>query len=106
MRGRVVIIALALAAVAIAYAASGSGGEHGEQERPRATAAPTAATDAVHVALVYSPEKRSLLAPLIKRFNAQRLTSATCTASAAAVGAAVARGRSCSPLTPPVPEAA
>ena len=75
MRGRVVIIALALAAVAIAYAASGTCGENGEQERPRATAAPTAAADAVHVALVYSPEKRSLLAPLIKRFNAQRLTS-------------------------------
>jgi Ca-activated chloride channel homolog len=75
MRGRLVIIVLALAAVVIAFAASGDDPEEGTQP-PRGTATPAApAGDALHVTLPYSPEKEKLLAPLIKRFNAERHTS-------------------------------
>lgn len=72
MRGRLVVIALALVAVAIAFAASGKDGD-GTDPPSRATPAPGAATgDALHVTFPYSPEKEKLLAPLIKRFNAEQ----------------------------------
>jgi Ca-activated chloride channel homolog len=74
MRGRLVIIVLALAAVVIAFAASSDDPEEGTQPpRGRTPAAP--AGDALHVTFPYSLEKEKLLAPLIKRFNAERHTS-------------------------------
>jgi Ca-activated chloride channel family protein len=75
MRGRLLIIVLALAAVVIAFAASGDDPKEGTQP-PRGTATPAApAGDALHVTFPYSPEKEKLLAPLIKRFNAERHAS-------------------------------
>jgi Ca-activated chloride channel family protein len=76
MRGRMLIIGLALAAVAIAFVASAGG----DPERPAAPAAtpPAAAklpAGALKLSLAYSPEKELLLAPLIKRFNAEHHTS-------------------------------
>jgi Ca-activated chloride channel homolog len=74
MRGRLVIIVLALAAVVIAFAASSDDPEEGTQPpRGRTPAAP--AGDALHVTFPYSLEKEKLLAPLIKRFNAERRAS-------------------------------
>src|SRR3954471_6665604 len=72
MRGRILIIGLALAAVAIAFVAS----RGGDPERPApARSAAKLPAGALRVALVYSPEKEQLLAPLIKRFNAEHHTS-------------------------------
>jgi Ca-activated chloride channel homolog len=76
MRGRLVIIVMALAAVAIAFAASGDGdgdkqaGPPGAAQRPAKPAA-----DTVRLAFAYSPEKEGLLAPLVKRFNAEKRSS-------------------------------
>ena len=77
MRGRMLIIGLALAAVAIAFVAS-AGGDPERPATPGATATPAARVpaDALKLALVYSPEKEALLAPLIKRFNAEQHKSA------------------------------
>jgi Ca-activated chloride channel family protein len=71
------IIGLALAAVAIAFVAS-AGGDPEQTARPTATAAPSQerpSADALKLTFVYSPEKEKLLAPLIKRFNAERHAS-------------------------------
>jgi Ca-activated chloride channel homolog len=73
MRGRLVIIVLALAAVAIAFAASGRDGE--DSDAPPRSAPTAAAANALRLSFPYSPEKEGLLAPLVKRFNAERHTS-------------------------------
>ena len=73
MRGRMLIIGLALVAVAIAFVAS-AGGDPKQPARPTATPPPAAPVpaNALKLTFVYSPEKELLLAPLIKRFNAER----------------------------------
>src|SRR3954451_15771914 len=69
MRGRMLIIGLALAAVAIAFVASAGGDP---KPRPSTTSStPPPPKDALELTLAYSPEKELLLAPLIKRFNAE-----------------------------------
>jgi Ca-activated chloride channel homolog len=69
MRGRLPVIALAVIAVAIAFASS-----RGRDEKPagREAAPSSIPAGAVPVRFVYSPEKAALLAPLIKRFNAEK----------------------------------
>src|SRR4051812_11704368 len=77
MRGRMLIIGLALVAVAIAFVAS-AGGDPERPASPTATPSPGASppAGALKLSLVYSPEKELLLAPLIKRFNAEHHESA------------------------------
>jgi Ca-activated chloride channel family protein len=68
------IIGLALAAVAIAFVAS-AGGDPERAVRATATPPPPptrAPAGALELTLAYSPEKETLLAPLIKRFNAEQ----------------------------------
>ena len=65
MRGRMIIIVLALAAVGVAFKASSGA----KTDKPAQAKAPA---NAVRLTFVYSPEKEPLLAPLIKRFNAER----------------------------------
>ena len=74
MRGRMLIIGLALAAVAIAFVASARRRPQaaGAGDRDRDAAGGPAPANALKLTLVYSPEKELLLAPLIKRFNAER----------------------------------
>ena len=78
MRGRLLIIALACVAVAIAFVVS----ERGDSKPPvKPKGTPAAATTvrapagALTLTLAYSPEKKTLLVPLIKRFNAEHHTS-------------------------------
>ena len=73
MRGRIVIIVLAIAAVAVAFAASGE--ESRERTPPRAAQQGKPGADALRLSFVYSLEKEKLLAPLVKRFNAERHAS-------------------------------
>jgi Ca-activated chloride channel family protein len=75
MRGRIVIIVLALAAVVVAFAASRD--EAAETPSPGAGQSGGAkpAANSVRLSLLYSPEKEGLMAPLVKRFNAERHTS-------------------------------
>jgi Ca-activated chloride channel family protein len=71
MRGRLVIIALAIAAVAIVYAASRDDGGQ-DPPKSRATQGAAAPANAVRLPFVYSPEKQTLVEPLVKRFNDER----------------------------------
>ena len=72
MRGRILVIALAAVAVAIAFTASK------DDTKPPANQAARSATPppgSVPVSFMYSPEKQALIAPLVRRFNAERHTS-------------------------------
>jgi Ca-activated chloride channel family protein len=68
MNGRLLVIALALVAVGIAAVASGDRRDAGRQ----ASQAPPPPANALRIDLAYSPEKATLLEPLIERFNAER----------------------------------
>ncbi|WP_053225725.1 vWA domain-containing protein [Solirubrobacter soli] len=72
------IIGLALAAVAIAFVASAGGDPKPPARTSSAPTPPTASPPpgALKLTLAYSPEKEALLAPLIKRFNAEGHKSA------------------------------
>ncbi len=75
MRSRLAIIVLAFAAVAFAVVASRGAEPSGESEKPSAqpSASPTADPGTtLPITLVYSPEKKGLMAPLVERFNAER----------------------------------
>jgi Ca-activated chloride channel family protein len=67
MLGRALIIVLAVAAVAVAFATSRDDGGGDSAANGGAGKAPAGA---LHVSLLYSPEKEKLLLPLIERFNA------------------------------------
>ena len=67
MLGRALIIALAIAAVGIAFATTRDDGGGSDSAANGGSGAPPGA---LHVSLLYSPEKEELLAPLIERFNA------------------------------------
>jgi Ca-activated chloride channel family protein len=78
MRSRLAIILLAFAAVAVAVVAS-RGAEptdDGGQRSAQPSASPSAdAANTLPITLVYSPEKKELMAPLVERFNTERHTS-------------------------------
>jgi Ca-activated chloride channel family protein len=68
-RGQLLIALLAAIAVAVvAVITAGGGGDDGGGE-----GGPAAPPGAIRVSFAYSPEKEKLLAPLIRRFNAQRV---------------------------------
>jgi Ca-activated chloride channel family protein len=68
-RGQVLIALLAAIAVAVvAVVTAGGGGDDGGGD-----GGPAAPAGAIQVSFAYSPEKEKLLAPLIRRFNAQRV---------------------------------
>jgi len=73
MRGRILVIALAAVAVAIAFTASKDSAKPPAGDRAARTATP--APGSVRVSFLYSPEKEPLIAPLVRRFNAERHTS-------------------------------
>src|SRR4051794_16637729 len=75
MRGRMLIIGLALVAVAIAFVASAGGDPKRSAPGTSSTPTPAPPKDALELTLAYSPEKELLVAPLIKRFNAEHHTS-------------------------------
>src|SRR3954468_17601406 len=68
MKGRAVVIGLAVAAIVVAAVVSFGGGKHhgggGSGAKP--------ASNAVRISFAYSPEKQTLLHPLIERFNRER----------------------------------
>jgi Ca-activated chloride channel homolog len=70
-RSQLLILILAVVAVGgVALLSTGGGGDDpGEGEKT----GPAAPEGAVAVSFAYSPEKEKLLAPLIKRFNAERI---------------------------------
>jgi Ca-activated chloride channel family protein len=68
MRGRLPVIALAVIAVAIAFAGSRGRDETPAGREPSARAP----AGALRVPFVYSPEKETMLEPLIERFNGER----------------------------------
>jgi Ca-activated chloride channel family protein len=78
MRGRAAIIALAVLAVVIAFAARRSGGDDGGSAgttvapRPDPGANVASPGRGLRVDFVYSPEKATLLKPLVARYNAER----------------------------------
>src|SRR4051812_26248477 len=70
--GRVVVIVIAVAAVAIAAVvalSSGGGSDKGSSGGGGGGDKP--ASNAIRVSFVYSPEKETLIAPLVKKFNAE-----------------------------------
>ena len=64
-----IFAALAVAGVALVSAGGGDGGDDDAGDG----AGPAAPEGAVAVSFAYSPEKEKLLAPLIKRFNSERV---------------------------------
>jgi Ca-activated chloride channel homolog len=64
-----ILAALAVAGVALVSAGGGDGGDDDAGDG----AGPVAPEGAVAVSFAYSPEKEKLLAPLIKRFNSERV---------------------------------
>ncbi|MET0205945.1 MAG: VWA domain-containing protein [Thermoleophilaceae bacterium] len=64
-----IFAALAVAGVALVSAGGGDGGD----DDGGGEAAPAAPEGSVAVSFAYSPEKEKLLAPLIKRFNSERM---------------------------------
>jgi Ca-activated chloride channel family protein len=71
MTGRLVVIALAIGAVAFAaISALGGGGGDTKKKAAPSNNGPTAG--AVRISFAYSPEKTKLIAPLVKRYNAQQ----------------------------------
>ena len=64
-----IFAALAVAGVALVSAVGGDGGDDDAGDG----AGPAAPEGAVAVSFAYSPEKEKLLAPLIKRFNSERM---------------------------------
>jgi Ca-activated chloride channel homolog len=71
-RSQVLILILAVLAVAGVALVSAGGGDGGDDDADGG-AGPVAPKGSVAVSFAYSPEKEKLLAPLIKRFNSERV---------------------------------
>jgi Ca-activated chloride channel family protein len=72
--GRLLVIVLAIGVAAISIASS-RGGDSGKPERTPTATATSAPKGALHISFYYSPEKKPLIEPLVKEFNASRATS-------------------------------
>ena len=70
MRGRLIVIVLAVAAVATAFLLRP--GDDADNGAATTGATPMAPPNAVRVEFLYSPEKKKLVAPLVKTFNESR----------------------------------
>jgi Ca-activated chloride channel family protein len=69
--GRVVVIIVAVAAVAVAAVVALSSGGGSDKGSGGGGGGGKPASNAIHVSFAYSPEKEALLAPVIKKFNAE-----------------------------------
>jgi Ca-activated chloride channel homolog len=72
MKGRLVVILLAVVAV-VAAAVISRGGDDDQGGKDNSTGAAKPADGALRISFAYSPEKETLLGPLIERFNKERI---------------------------------